>query len=55
VNANGYGVIYEMTTDDRGTHSFTLNGQAIPESFWLQHSTGETAFSEGGAIIPDCK
>jgi hypothetical protein len=55
VNANGYGVVYEMTTDDRGTHAFTLNGQAIPESFWLQHSTGETAFSEGGTITPDCK
>ena len=55
VNANGYGVVYEMTTDDRGTHAFTLNGQAIPESFWLQHSTGETAFSEGGPITPDCK
>jgi hypothetical protein len=55
VNANGYGVVYEMTTDDRGTHAFTLNGQAIPESFWLQHSTGETAFSEGGPITPNCK
>jgi len=55
VNANGYGVVYEMTTDDRGIHAFTLNGQAIPESFWLQHSTGETAFSEGGPITPNCK
>jgi hypothetical protein len=55
VNANGYGVIYEMTTDDRGNHTFALNGQAIPESFWLQHSTGETAFSEGGPITPNCK
>lgn len=55
VNANGYGVVYEMTTDDRGIHAFTLNGQAIPESFWLQHSTGETSFSEGGPITPDCK
>ena len=55
VNANGYGVVYEMTTNDQGIHAFSLNGQAIPESFWLQHSTGETSFSEGGPITPDCK
>lgn len=55
VNANGYGVIYEMTTNDQGINAFSLNGQAIPESFWLQHSTGETSFSEGGPITPDCK
>ncbi|MFM7594869.1 MAG: hypothetical protein ACKO4Y_01690 [Flavobacteriales bacterium] len=55
VNAKGYGVVYEMTTNDQGINSFTLNGQAVPESFWLQHSTGETAFSEGGPITPNCK
>lgn len=55
VNANGYGVVYEMTTNDQGINAFSLNGQAIPESFWLQHSTGETSFSEGGPITPDCK
>jgi hypothetical protein len=55
VDVHGYGVIFEMQTSDQGLHSFSLNGQAIPESFWLQHSTGETAFSEGGPIIPDCK
>ncbi len=55
VNVHGYGVIFEMQTNDQGLHSFSLNGQAIPESFWLQHSTGETAFSDGGVIIPDCK
>jgi hypothetical protein len=55
VDVHGYGVIFEMQTSDQGLHSFSLNGQAIPESFWLQHSTGETAISEGGPIIPDCK
>jgi hypothetical protein len=55
VNKQGYGVIFEMQTSDQGSHSFSLNGQAIPESFWLQHSTGETIISEGGVIIPDCK
>jgi len=55
VDVHGYGVIFEMQTNDQGLHSFSLNGQAIPESFWLQHSTGETAFSDGGVIIPDCK
>ena len=55
VSKEGYGVIFEMQTSDQGSHSFSLNGQAIPESFWLEHSTGETVISEGGVIIPDCK
>lgn len=55
VNVHGYGVVFELLTNAQGLHSFSLNGQAIPESFWLQHSTGETIISDGGVIIPECK
>ena len=55
VNAKGYGVIFEKTTSDKGVNSYMLGSQAITEGQWLQYSTGESIFSEGGPITPDCK
>jgi hypothetical protein len=55
VTAKGYGVMFEKVTNDQGTNTYSLSGQAIPETYWLQYSTGESVFSEGGPIIPDCK
>ena len=55
VNSIGYGIIYEKLTNDKGVNSFSLNGQAISEAYWLQHSSGESVFTEGGPIAPNCK
>lgn len=53
VDKYGYGVVYEQTINDQGVHSYSLNGQAIPESFWNDHSSGESVISEGGSTTPN--
>jgi hypothetical protein len=40
VNKNGYGVVYEQTTNESGNNSFTKNGSPITEFIWANESTG---------------
>lgn len=40
VDKNGYGVVYEQTTNERGTNSYTKNGQPITEFIWASESSG---------------
>ena len=40
VDTNGYGVIYEQTTNESGKNSFTRNGLPITETIWFNESTG---------------
>jgi hypothetical protein len=40
VDKNGYGVVYEQTTNDRGIHSYTKNNSVITEYIWFKESTG---------------
>jgi hypothetical protein len=37
---NGYGVVYEQTTNENGKNSFTRNGLPITETIWFNESTG---------------
>ena len=40
VDANGYGVVYEQTTDEHGKTYFTRDGQVSTEYVWFNDSTG---------------
>ena len=40
VDTNGYGVIYEQTTNESGKNSFTRNELPITETIWFNESTG---------------
>jgi hypothetical protein len=40
VDKNGYGVVYEQTTNESGNNSFTKNGSPITEYIWANESTG---------------
>lgn len=40
VDKNGYGVVYEQTTNESGSNSFTKNGSPITEFIWANESTG---------------
>jgi len=40
VDKNGYGVVYEQTTNENGKSFFTQNGQRITETIWFNQSTG---------------
>ena len=40
VDINGYGVVYEQTTNESGKNSFTRNGLLITETIWFNESTG---------------
>jgi hypothetical protein len=40
VDINGYGVVYEQTTNENGKNSFTRNGLPITETNWFNESTG---------------
>ena len=40
VDTNGYGVVYEQTTNESGKNSFTRNGLPITETIWFNESTG---------------
>ena len=40
VDKNGYGVVYEQTTNESGNNSFTKNGSPITEFIWANESTG---------------
>jgi len=40
VDANGYGVVYEQTTDENGKTYFTRDGQVSTEYVWFNDSTG---------------
>ena len=40
VDENGYGVVYEQTTNENGKSFFTQNGQRITETIWFNQSTG---------------
>jgi len=40
VDMNGYGVVYEQTTNENGKNSFTRNGLPITETIWFNESTG---------------
>lgn len=55
VNINGYGVVYEQTTNESGIHSFTLNGSTIPESIWMHESTGEPVIDSNKKVETPCE
>mgnify|MGYP000143132175 FL=1 len=40
VDPNGYGVVYEQTTDENGKTYFTRDGQVSTEYIWFNESTG---------------
>jgi hypothetical protein len=40
VDKNGYGIVYEQTTNENGMSFFTRNGQRITETIWFNESTG---------------
>ena len=40
VDPNGYGVVYEQTTDENGKTYFTRDGQVSTEYVWFNDSTG---------------
>ena len=46
VDSNGYGVVYEQTTNDRGVNSYTKNQQPITEFIWANESSGLNVFKK---------
>ena len=40
VDTNGYGVVYEQTTNESGKNFFSRNGLPITETIWFNESTG---------------
>ena len=46
VDTNGYGVVYEQTTNENGKNSFTRNGLLITESIWFNESTGDNVIKK---------
>jgi hypothetical protein len=46
VDSNGYGVVYEQTTNDRGINSYTKNQQPITEFIWANESSGLNVFKK---------
>ena len=46
VDINGYGVVYEQTTNESGKNSFTRNGLPITETIWFNESTGENVIKK---------
>lgn len=46
VDINGYGVVYEQTTNENGKNSFTRNGQLITETIWFNESTGDNVIKK---------
>ena len=40
VDENGYGIVYERTTDERGKSYYTHNGFSITETIWFNESSG---------------
>lgn len=41
VDSNGYGVVYEKTTMENGTSSYSRNGATITEYVWFNESMGQ--------------
>jgi exonuclease VII small subunit len=41
VDSNGYGVVYEKTTMENGTSSYSRNGATITEYIWFNESMGQ--------------
>jgi len=41
VDSNGYGVVYEKTTMENGTSSYSRNGASITEYIWFNESMGQ--------------
>ena len=46
VDINGYGVVYEQTTNESGKNSFTRNGLLITETIWFNQSTGDNVIKK---------
>jgi len=46
VDINGYGVVYEQTTNESGKNSFTRNGLLITETIWFNESTGDNVIKK---------
>ena len=46
VDTNGYGVVYEQTTNENGKNSFTRNGLLITETIWFNESTGDNVIKK---------
>lgn len=46
VDENGYGVVYEQTTNENGKSFFTQNGQRITETIWFNQSTGKNVIKK---------
>jgi hypothetical protein len=46
VDINGYGVVYEQTTNESGKNSFTRNGLLITETTWFNESTGDNVIKK---------
>ena len=40
VDINGYGSVYEQTTDQNGAASYTRNNASISEHVWFNESKG---------------
>ena len=40
VDENGYGIVYERTTNEKGKSYYTRNGFSITETIWFNESTG---------------
>ena len=40
VDENGYGIVYERTTNEKGESYYTRNGFSITETIWFNESTG---------------
>jgi len=40
VDENGYGIVYERTTNEIGKSYYTRNGFSITETIWFNESTG---------------
>ena len=46
VDPNGYGVVYEQTTDQSGKAFYTRNNASVSEHVWFNESTGTDVFQK---------
>lgn len=46
VDANGYGVVFEKTTNEKGSSFFSRNGAPITEYIWFNESMGENVIEK---------
>ena len=46
VDSNGYGVVFEKTTNENGSSFFSRNGASITEYIWFNESMGENVIEK---------